>query len=59
MNVYPFNLLCVFGSKLKKPAYFTIQLIVTIIHESHYTFGTIHGSHNIISSNFYFYLQYF
>ena len=35
--------------QIKKPAYFTIQLI----------FDTIHGSYCTISSNFYIYLQYF
>ena len=36
-------------AKIKKPTYFTIQLI----------FATIYGSHCTISANFYLYLQYF
>ena len=36
-------------AKIKKPTYFTIQFIFTIIHGSHYT----------ISANFYLYLPYF
>ena len=43
---------------LKKPAYFTIQLIFATIYGSTTLFCTIHESHYIISVNFYFYLQY-
>ena len=41
------------------PTYFTIQLIFTAIHESHYNFDTIYESHYTILTNFYLYLQYF
>ena len=43
------HLVCVW-LQIKKSAYFTIQLIFVT------TFGIIHGTHCIISSNFYFYL---
>ena len=41
-------------SSLILPTYFTIQLIFLTIHESTTLFGTIHGSHYTISTNFYF-----
>ena len=42
--------------QIKKSVYFTIQLIFTIIYESHFTFDTIYEFHCTISTNFYFYL---
>ena len=39
---------CVFGSILKKPAYFTIQLTFATIHGPTALFSTIHESHCII-----------
>ena len=52
-------LVCVW-LQIKKPVYFTIQFIFSIIHEPHYIFfDTIHVSYCIILVNFYFYLQYF
>ena len=58
-SVDPKQTLSVCLAKIKKPTYFTIQLIFVTIYELHYTFGTIHGSHCTISTIFYFYLQYF
>ena len=52
------SLVCVW-LPMKKPAYFTIQLIFVTIHGLHILFGTIHGSHYTILANFYFYLQYY
>ena len=46
-------------TRLILPAYFTIQLIFVTIHGLIAFFYTIYRSHCIISSNFYFYLQYF
>jgi len=40
-------------------AYFTIQFIFATIYGPIALFGTIHESHRTISTNFYFYLQYF
>ena len=45
--------------QLKKLAYFTIQFIFATIYRPTALFGTIYGSHCIISANFYLYLQYF
>ena len=46
-------------AKIKKPAYFTIQLIFVTIHRHHCTLWYYNGFHYTISANFYFYLQYF
>ena len=50
---------CAFGSKLKKLAYFIIQLIFATIHGSTVLFGTIYKPHCTISVNVYLYSQYF
>ena len=53
-----FQLLCVW-LKIKKSAYFTIQLIFATIHRPHVLFDTIYEFHFTISANFYLYLHYF
>ena len=53
------NQLRVCLEKIKKPAYFTSRLIFATIYGSTALFDTIHGSHDAILANFYFYLQYF
>ena len=55
LKCYFVDLVCV-CLWLKKPTYFTIQLIFTTIHGSITIFGTIHGFHCTILTNFYFYL---
>ena len=53
------HLVCVW-LQIKKPAFFTIQLIFATIHESHYTFQHYSWvTHYTILTNFYLYLQYF
>ena len=46
-------------AKIKKPAYFTIQLIFTIIHGPHCTFWYYSWVALYISTNFYLYVQCF
>ena len=52
-------------TNIKKPAYFTIQLILQfslfllLFMGPIALFGTIHASYYTISANFFFYLQYF
>ena len=45
--------------QIKRPVYFTIQLIFATIYGSYYTFWYYSWSHYIISANFFLYLQYF
>ena len=52
------DLMCVWV-RIKNENYFTIQFIFVTIYGYIVLFGTIHGSYCIISTNFYFYLQYF
>ena len=46
-------------AKIKKPTYFTIQLILLLFMGPIALFSTVHRSHYTISVNFYLYLQYF
>ena len=48
---------CVYLTKIKKPAYFTIHLIFFLLFMSLFVFfGTIYGFYCTILVNFYFYL---
>ena len=50
---------CAFGSKLKSQFILLFNLFLLLFMNHTVLFGTIYGSHYIISINFYLYLQYF
>ena len=58
VKIHQLHLVCVW-EVIKIINYFTIQLIFVTIHRSTALFSTIYWSHYTISTNFYFYLQYF
>ena len=54
-----YSLLVCVWKKLKNQLILLFSLFFLLFMGSIALFGTIHGSHCIISTNFYFYLQYF
>ena len=58
VKIHQLHLVCVW-EVIKIINYFIIQLIFATIHRSTVFFSTIYWSHCTISTNFYFYLQYF
>ena len=58
VKIHQLHLVCVW-EVIKIINYFIIHLIFVTIHRSTVLFSTIYWSHCTISTNFYFYLQYF
>ena len=60
--MFPINIFlnkCAFGFKLKSQLILLFSLFLQLFMSPTALFGTIHGSHCTISTNFYLYLQYF